>query len=119
MADPLVPGNLPLKMRRGSTFGPISIFCKDGLGAAFNLTGYAAFGVARRETQSSDTYDLQPAITAGLTGEIKIEFTDEQTIQLFPAGEYAYDLVLEAPGGVRGNPLIAGTLTVIDENTRP
>lgn len=114
----LVPGNLPLKMRRGSSFGPISIFCKDGLGAAFNLTGYSAFAVARSFPLSSSSLDLSPAITPGITGEIVIEFTDEETQRDFPPGEYEYDLVLETPGGVRGAPIIAGKLTVIDENTR-
>lgn len=114
----LLPGNLPLKMRRGSSFGPISIFCKDGLGAAFNLTGYSAFAVARSFPLSSSSLSLAPAITPGVTGEIVIEFTDEEIQRDFPPGEYDYDLILEAPGGERGSPLIAGRLTVVDQNTR-
>lgn len=114
----LVPGNLPLKMRRGSSFGPISIFCKDGAGAPFNLTSYSVFAVARSFPLSTSPLDLHPEITAGTTGEIVIEFTDEETQRDFPTGEYEYDLILETPAGARGLPLIVGKLTVVDENTR-
>lgn len=118
MSETLAPGNLPLIMRRGSTFGPISIFCKTGLGGAFDLTGYNAFMVARPEVPSPNSLNLNPSITAGVTGEIVVTKTDEQTQRDFPAGEYIYDLVLESSGGVRGAPTLAGRLTVLDDTSR-
>jgi hypothetical protein len=118
--DTLAPGNLPLKMRRGSTFGPISILCKNAAGtAAFDLTGYTVRSIARPEFPSPNQLDLGATIeTPATAGEIKILITDENTIRNFPVGEYPYDVVLES-AGVRGAPTVAGILTVEDESSRP
>lgn len=117
----LLPGNLPLRIRRGVSFGPILISCQDGEGNPFNLTGYTVSALARPEIGSPNTIDLDPDITDAINGGITLEFTDEETERLlrpFPPGEYVYDVVLQNSSGEKLEPSISGVLTVEDFSSR-
>lgn len=111
------PVDFPLKIRRQITFGPYVFICKDVNDTVVNLTGYTVQALARPQIESPNTLDLAPVITNAAGGEITIEFTDEET-SAFLLGDYNYDLVLENAGGERLNPIVAGTLRVIDVNSR-
>lgn len=117
--ETLLPGNLPLEMRRGVTFGPITLVFRDSNGVLINLTGYTARGVARPEIPSPNQFDLEPTISAPATdGKVVIEFTDEETAQLFPAGIYNYAITLTNGSAEIFGPFVAGVLTVIDQDAR-
>lgn len=111
------PVNLPIKVRRSVTFGPLKIVCRDSNHDPVPLTSYTVTAVARPEVGSSSNIDLEPAITNAAAGEITITLTVVDT-GYFPAGDYVYDLILTTPTGVRLPPLIAGPLRVLDTVTR-
>lgn len=103
-ADTLLPGNYPLTMVRGEAFGPINISCKNGLGAAFDLTGYTVEASAIPEIGSPNKIDLSASVVAPATGGIVRlgELTDEQTAVLlrpFSDGQWIYAVVLTNNAG--------------------
>lgn len=115
-ADP-VPGNLPLFIQRGVHWGPVTLTFKDAAGTAINLTGYTARAIARPETGSPNSYDLEPEITVPATGTVVIEMTDEETERDWPIGDYRYDLTFTTAGQTYG-PYLVGPLTVTDHPSR-
>lgn len=117
LADP-VPGNLPLVIERGLHFGPLDLLFKEN-GAAVNLTGYTTRSIARTEVGSPNELNLDPVIADAAAGRIRIEFTDDETMRDFPAGKYRYNLVLVlTSSGETSPPYLAGTLDVIDQESR-
>lgn len=113
----LLPGNLPLRIRRGIAFGPIDFVLKDANNAAFDLTGYTAQCVARPELDSPDEIDFGAVIyTAPTNGVVRLPAqTDEQVATLLrPFGdvEMPYDLVLIDSGGNKLEPSVSGILTI-------
>lgn len=114
----LEPGNVPLSMIRGSTFGPLTVAVQTSAGAVFDLTGYSVHWTARPEIESPNIFDLAPTITNAAGGIVSIGFTDEQTLTNFPVGTYRHSLVLETGAGSKLPPTIEGVLTVEDQPTR-
>lgn len=115
--ETLVPGNLPLRIRRGIGFGPITFNFKNALGAAFDLTGYTAEFTARPEENSPNKLNLTASVEAPATGgQVKLaEMTDEQVavaLRPFPDGEMPYDLVLINVSGNKLEPPVSGILTI-------
>jgi hypothetical protein len=114
----MTPGDLPLTLWRGTTFGPVEVTCLDGAGAAVDLTGWSAFAEVRAAAGKHRVLDLQPAILTGIDGKVTIPgFTDEQTLNM-PHGDYVWDLVLERPTGERLGPVLAGSFTIQSAVTR-
>jgi hypothetical protein len=107
----MTPAPLNLTIRKGITFGPVLITCRDSSGAFVDLTGWVVSAHARKSATSDLAFSLEPQITEPLSGGITIAFTDEQT-QALPAGSFKWDMVLERPTGERLGPYIAGTLSV-------
>lgn len=82
----------------------------DETGAALDLEGAALLFVANTSPKISKTIGTGITVTDQTTGEIEIEFTNEDTD--VPSGFYKLELVVE---DVEGNRLTAatGTLTVL------
>lgn len=116
----LLPGPVPLTMRRGVTFGPLTFELEDANGSAVNLTGFTPRWIARPEIPSPNQYDFGPALSGTPTdGKVIITQTDEETLRDWPAGSYQHALTLEDGTGQVFGPYIAGPLTVEDQAARP
>ena len=107
-----------LYARRGITFGPIKVVCKNGDGDPVDLTDWKAWAEARENPGCPVQIDLAPEITDAAAGEITFDHADEVTAT-WPAGTFRWDLVLENPDGQRLGPFVAGTITVEDVITLP
>lgn len=114
----MTPARLNLTIRRGVTFGPIKITCKDGSGVAMNLTDWHAFAQVRKKPGQTVVLDLEPEITNPTAGEVTIGFTDEETASM-TAGSFLWDFVLENPTGERLGPYLAGSCNISSIITQP
>jgi hypothetical protein len=117
--ETLDPGNLPMEMRRGVQFGPITLELKDPTGAAVNLTGYTPRAIARPEIPSPNSFDLGAGIIPPATdGKIQLFVDQEDTTRLFPAGLYTYAITVKDGSEEIFGPFIQGQLTVLDQPAR-
>ena len=114
----MTPATLNLSIRNGITFGPVIFNCKDAFSAPVDLTGYFVFADARKTYTDPVAFSLAPVISDPVNGEITMTFTDEQA-ESKPAGNYGWDLVLEAPTGERLGPYVTGRVNVTDVYTQP
>lgn len=101
------------------SYGPIVLVLRDVAGVIINLTGFTCRWIARPEVPSPNEYDLDAAITNAAGGEITSEFTDEETMRLFPAGNYQHALTVTNGSGAVLGPQIIGPLLVEDQSARP
>jgi hypothetical protein len=113
------PFSLPLTIVKGITYGPVIFQFKQEDLTPFDFTDggvWKVFAYARRSKDAKNKIDLNPLITDAVNGEVRISFTDEQTLA-FMAGEYGWDLVLEMPTGQRLGPYFDGKLKITEINT--
>lgn len=110
---------LDLTIRRGITFGPVLIHCRNAANLPVNLTGWQAFAHARISSASPLAFDLFPTISDPINGVVSIgEFSIYQTME-FRNGNYIWDLVLMNTADKRIGPLIGGTVVVETPSTLP
>lgn len=115
----VTPFNLPLTITKGITYGPVIFTFKKEDTTPFDLTDggtWAVLAYGRRSKDAKDKIDLNPQITDAANGEVRISFTDEQTLALM-GGEYGWDMILLPPSGERLGPYFAGILKVKEINT--
>lgn len=119
----MTPGDLPLTLYRGATFGPVTIQCLNKPlsqgGVPVSLAGYTAEAQVRAAANKPLILDLGPTIPTPSNGKIRIYFTDEQTAAIRMHGEYLWDLFLINPSGERLGPFLAGVFTIKTAVTRP
>lgn len=122
MADvTLNPGQFDMIMRRGSSFGPITLVLRDSVGALINLTGKNAIWEARPEAGSPNALDLEPGIATPASGQVIITKTADDVLRDFPAGRYDHSLTIQDAGTPADitPPVVRGLLTVEDQPARP
>jgi hypothetical protein len=105
------PPTCPHKSKRSSWAGGIHFKQEDTTPFILPRRTWRVFAHARKTHDAKEKIDLNPQITDAVNGEVKIQFTDEQTIVLM-GGKYGWDLVLESPDGVRLGPYFEGELQV-------
>jgi len=113
------PFNLPLTVTKGITFGPVVFLFKKPDLTPFDFTDtgtWKVFAYARRSADAKQFIDLGPLITDAVNGEVRISFTDEQTLAQM-GGTYKWDMVLESPTGIRIGPYFAGLYKVEEIST--
>jgi len=115
----MTPAKLDLSIRRGITFGPVQIICRNAAGDLVDLTGWQPFAEVRKKSGAEVILDFEPAITGPPTnGAITIpEVTDEETMAL-TAGTYAWDFILQTPTGDIVGPYISGKCVISDKITK-
>jgi len=108
------PFNLPLTIVKGISYGPVVFEFKQEDTTPFDFTDggtWKVFAFARKSPDARNKIDLNPIITDPVNGEVKISFTDEQTLAMM-GGEYGWDMVIENPSGVRLGPYFEGKLKI-------
>ncbi len=111
---------LNLEILRGTTFGPITITCKDAAGEPVPLAGWSAHAHARRDGETATLIDFAPVIEADdADGLVTIpEIPWESTIEL-PISIAPWDLILQDPTGRRLPPFLGGRVTIANPSTLP
>lgn len=85
-----------------------------------DISGFTSEAVAKRNTSSEVTLDLNPSITNGPIGEITIPpISTNDTRDMEFVGTFNWDLVLVDNGGARTGPYVKGPLTISDNQTQP
>ena len=112
----MIAFNLPLTITKGVTFGPVIFTFKQADTSPMPLTNWVVLAYARRTKDAKEKIDLVPVITDAANGEVRIQFTDEETLVLM-GGEYSWDMVLQTPTGERLGPYFEGKLKVKEINT--
>ena len=111
---------LNLEIVKGTTFGPIQIFCKDAAGVAVPLAGWTAYAEVRRDGKSTIISDLVPVISAtdalGLVTIPEIHWSATAELPLMVA---QWDLILQDPAGRRLAPCLGGRVTISLTITQP
>ena len=112
---------LNLTIRRGTTFGPVLITCKDSAGAVVPLAGFTAFAEARKGVGSAVVIDFAPVIqsndAAGLITIPAIAYADTDDL---PSCSIPWDLILQDPQGVRTTePILEGVVSINQIITQP
>jgi hypothetical protein len=111
---------LNLEIEKGTSFGPIQLYCKDAAGNAVPLAGWSAFAQVRKDEKSTLILDLNPVIqpndAAGLVtlSEIPWEATQE-----LPVMVTQWDLILQTPTGRRLPTFLRGRVTITLPITQP
>ena len=104
---------LNLIIKKGTTFGPVEILCKDSEGAAFPLAGWSALAQVRKTAASAVVHNLGPVIaaddSAGLVTLPEIAWAVTETL---PLGDYQWDLILVSPTGKRLPPFLGGAVPI-------
>jgi hypothetical protein len=115
----LLPGSYPIKLYKGSTFGPIVLTCYDENDDPFDFTGYnAVYAEVRRGGERAVILDLEPTFSDPSGGEITIPgFTDEETAD-FVLGEYVWDLLVEDGAGAISPPLLSDRFDIVVKVTK-
>jgi len=102
-----------LTIKRGTTFGPYQILCKDANGAAVPLAGYSAKAEARKNNDSELALDLAPAIEADdAAGIITLPEIPWETTADIAENLLKWDLILIDPSGKKLPPFVSGEITV-------
>jgi len=102
-----------LTIKRGTTFGPYQIICKQADGTPFPLAGYSAEAQARERVSGEVVIDLAPTIqpddALGIISlsEIPWEETAAMADELLK-----WDLILIDPNGKKIPPFVFGEITV-------
>lgn len=112
---------LNLTIKRGTTFGPILITCKDGAGAVVPLAGYIAYAEARKNPSSEVVIDFAPVIEADdADGLITIPAISYALTKDIPSCSIPWDLILESPDGTRAtDPILEGRVSINQLITQP
>lgn len=104
---------IPLTIRRGVTFGPITIICRDALGAAIPLAGWSAYAEARKTPDGPVVLDLVPVIAADdALGIITIPAIAHTATTSLSDSLLGFDLILGTPIGTRIDSGVAGTIHI-------
>ena len=102
-----------LTIKRGTTFGPYQILCKDANGAAVPLAGYSAKAEARKNNDSELALDLAPVIEADdAAGIITLPEIPWETTADIAENLLKWDLILIDPSGKKLPPFVYGEITV-------
>lgn len=111
---------LTFNIRRGVTFGPVSITCRDAAGVAVPLAGWSAFAEARQTPQGPVILNLAPVIQAlDAVGLITIPAISYAATKALVDGVCAFDLILHTPTGTRIESGIQGTIHISTPLTQP
>ena len=102
-----------LTIKRGTTFGPYQILCKDANGAAVPLAGYSAKAEARKNNDSDLALDLTPVIEVDDSlGVITLPKIPWETTADISEDLLKWDLILIDPDGNKLPPFVYGEITV-------
>ena len=112
---------LNLTIKRGTTFGPVLITCKDMNGAVVPLAGYSAFAEARKGPESTVIIDFAPVIEANdAAGLITIPAIPYSTTKDLSPCLVQWDLILQSADGTRATePLFSGKVSINQLITQP
>ncbi len=112
----MTPAVLNLQIKRGVTFGPVTLAGYDASNVVANTVGFSVYAEARLQPCGPLAFDLAPAISN--SGVITLGLSKEATANL-PVGTYGYDLLLQDGAGIRQGPYFAGRVSVADVHTQP
>ncbi len=116
----MTPGTLNLVLKRGVTFGPVTITCTDANGAAVALGGWSAFAHVRKDPAAGLLLDFAPVIAGNDTaGIVTLPAVPWAATAALEAGVFFWDLILQDPAGRRLDPILSGTVTVTTPTTQP
>lgn len=115
----MIPAPLPLTIRAGTAFGPMTITCQQADGSAFNLTGWTAYAYIKSEPGAALFYDLNPSVTNAAGGIVTIPQIDDAVTLAFTLGTYHWDLILKDGTGEKYGPFIEGVVTIKLNITEP
>lgn len=116
----MTPGTLNLVLKRGITFGPVTISCTDADNAVLPLGGWSAFAHVRKDPAGPLVLDFAPVIAGNDTaGLVTLPAVPWATTATLAAGVYFWDLLLQDPAGRRLDPILSGTVTVTTPLTQP
>lgn len=109
------PGVLDIEITRGEKFY-LQLICRDGNGAALDLTLYTPVVEMRPETESPNVYDLEPVVQAPASGgTILIDLDSDETFTKFVVGRFQWAaLLMLTSSGNRDPSFITGTCLVLD-----
>ena len=107
---------ISLTLFRGTTFGPLTITCRDSAGELVPLAGWAAYAQAR--LHDGTVLDLLPSIAADdAAGVVTLAALSWQDTADLPVGTGDWDLILETPQGQRLPPFFGGKFIVSAPST--
>lgn len=108
----MTPFPLDIIAYAGATFAPFEMqFFSEGT-TPFPLTGWTAEAQARAQAGGAIIVDLVPGISNAAQGIVSLsEFADEAT-NLWPLGNYFWDVLLVNPSGKVYGPFVAGRFVV-------
>ena len=114
------PATLNLTIRRGVSFGPVTITGRDLAGALVPLAGWSAFSQVRLAPGEAVVLDFAPLIAADdAAGIVTLPEVTWAVTATLADGVYFWDLILQTPAGRRLDPCISGTVTVLTPTTLP
>lgn len=114
----MTPANVPLTIYTGTTFGPVTLTCRDAEGVLVDLTGWTAYAEVRKTEGGPVIVDLEPVITDAGGGVVTLGLSKEDTAAL-PVGGYLWDILLQRPTGERLGPYVAGKVSIKKPITQP
>ena len=110
---------LNLEIVKGTTFGPVLIYCKDADGDPVPLAGWSAFAEARKRKHLPVLLDLTPEIAVDdADGLVTIPEKAWEITAALPEVVAQWDLILQDPTGRPLPPFVGGSLTITRSNTR-
>jgi hypothetical protein len=111
---------LNLSIVRGTTFGPVQIYCKDSTGAPVPLAGWSAYAQARDSTKTPVIIDFAPVIAANDSeGLVTLPAIPWATTKEYSFQSIEWDLILQKPSGERLPPFIGGAVNISTPTTQP
>lgn len=96
----------------GSSFGPVTLVCKDANGDPVDLTGYTAHAQVRVAAGEDVLLDLSPQVTDAAVGEVTLPVVAPATTTGLAAGVYRWDFILKDASGAVTAPVLEGRFKV-------
>ncbi len=108
-----------IHIRRGVTFGPVTITAFTSEGVPKPLAGWSAYAQVRKVPTGPLVLDLAPVILAGDTaGLITIPAIPYATTAGLIDGNYVWDMILQDGAGRRYEPEVSGAVVITTPTTQ-
>lgn len=114
------PGTLNLTIKRGVSFGPARIICRNAAGEIVPLAGWQAYAQMRKSPDDPVLIDFSPNIASDdADGLVTLPVISYSLTAALSNGVFFWDLILQTPDGRRLDPSLSGTVTVSTPLTQP
>lgn len=114
------PGTLNFQIKRGVSFGPARIICRNAAGEIVPLAGWQAYAHMRKSPDDPVLIDFNPQIASDdADGLVTLPVISYAITADLTNGVFFWDLILQTPDGRRLDPSLSGTVTVATPLTQP